>query len=109
MWLLTNFQYLWLAAAFAVSKPFRQPQWTNVPFSLLWAALLSFSVVLLFTESPGLLGFLQLIDLPDFNFRWCIATLALLSGLASASLVRLSREGGRGSAAELGGQIERVM
>lgn len=86
VWLMANFQYLWLAAAFAVSKPFRQPQWTNVPFSALWLGLLACSVALMFTESKSMQGFLQLIQLPDRNFRWCIATLALLSGLASASL-----------------------
>ena len=83
LWLLTNFQYLWLAAALAVSKPFRQPQWTNVPFSALWVALTAISWALVFTRSPSVLGLLQMIDFPDYNFRWCIATLALLSGLAT--------------------------
>ena len=83
LWLLTNFQYLALASALAVAKPFRQPQWTNVPFTALWLGLLACTVALVFTSSPRVLGLLQLIDLPDYNFRWCIFSLALLSSLAT--------------------------
>lgn len=83
LWHLANAQYLWLAAAFAISRPFRQPQWTNVPFSCVWLCLLGCTVAMLFSGSRFVNNTFDLIPLPDYNFRWAIACLALLSGLAS--------------------------
>jgi magnesium-transporting ATPase (P-type) len=87
LWHLANFQYLWLAVALAISRPFRQPQWTNIPFSVCWLALLGCTVALLFAPSGTWTEhFFELIPLPDFNFRWAILCLALLSGLTSFGL-----------------------
>jgi magnesium-transporting ATPase (P-type) len=86
LWHLSNFQYLWLAAALAIGRPFRQPQWTNVPFSVLWLLLLLATVALLFSGARGTAAFFELIPLPDYNFRWAVATLSLLSGLSSFAL-----------------------
>lgn len=86
LWHLSNFQYLWLAAALAIGRPFRQPQWTNVPFSVLWLLLLLATIALLFSGARGAADYFELIPLPDYNFRWAVATLSLLSGLSSFAL-----------------------
>lgn len=41
IWVLSNLQLLALAHVFAVSRPFRAPQWSNVPFTLVWCAFSS--------------------------------------------------------------------
>lgn len=38
IWTLSNLQLLALAHVFAVSRPFRAPQWSNVPFTIVWCA-----------------------------------------------------------------------
>jgi len=107
LWHLANAQYLWLAAAFAISRPFRQPQWTNVPFSLVWLTLLGLTVAMLFSGSRKLDAWIELIPLPDQNFRWAVACLAMLSGLCTFGLeaaideAQLANIGGRGAAALL--------
>ena len=83
VWLLANAQYLWLAAALAISRPFRQPQYTNLPFTVCWLVLLACTVALIFSGSRFVLGTFDLIALPDANFRWAIMTMALLSGLCT--------------------------
>ena len=83
LWHLANTQYLALAACLAVSAPFRQPQWTNVPFSALWLALLAGTLAFLFSNAPALNAAFELIPLPDYNFRFTIAFFSLLSGLCS--------------------------
>ena len=107
LWHLANAQYLWLAAAFAISRPFRQPQWTNVPFSLTWLTLLALTIAMLFSGSRKLDAWIELIPLPDFNFRWAIACLSMLSGLCTFSLeaaieeIQLANSAGAGAAALL--------
>ena len=107
LWHLANMQYLWLAAAFAISRPFRQPQWTNIPFSLTWLTLLGLSIAMLFSGSRKLNGWIELIPLPDPNFRWAIACLAMLSGLCTFGLeaaieeTQLANAAGSGPAAVL--------
>ena len=83
LWLLSNAQYLWLAAALAISRPFRQPQYTNLSFTVCWLGLLACTVALIFSGSRFVLGTFDLIALPDANFRWAVMTLALLSGLCT--------------------------
>jgi predicted P-type ATPase len=63
LWHLANFQYIWLAASLAVSRPFRQPQWTNLPFSMLWLTLLLANVALLFCGSPAIDAFFECVDM----------------------------------------------
>lgn len=102
LWHLSNAQYLWLAAALAVSRPFRQPQWTNLPFSALWLALLAATVALLFSGAHGIDAAFQLIPLPDYNFRWAIACLALLSALCTFGLEAALEEMQLANAAQRG-------
>ena len=83
LWLLSNAQYLWLAAALAISRPFRQPQYTNLSFTACWLGLLACTVALIFSGSRFVLGTFDLIQMPDANFRWAIMTLSLLSGLCT--------------------------
>jgi predicted P-type ATPase len=86
LWQLANTQYLCLAACFAMSAPFRQPQWTNAPFSLYWLGALGATVAFMFADSRALEDAFELIRLPDYNFRWAIACLSLLSALCSFGL-----------------------
>ncbi len=83
LWHLSNTQYLALAAALAISRPFRQPQWTNLPFSVTWLALLAVTVAFMFCGTRGVDNAFELIPLPDTNFRWAIACLSMLSGLCT--------------------------
>ena len=107
VWHLANVQYLALAAALAVSRPFRQPQWTNVPFTALWLLLLAATVAMMFTRSRLVARILELIPLPDDTFRWAIACLALLSALCTFGIqaaieeTQLANEAKRGPAALL--------
>jgi predicted P-type ATPase len=107
LWHLANTQYLALAAAFAIAAPFRQPQWTNVPFSLCWLALLAVTVAYMFADSRALEGAFELIPLPDYNFRWAIACLSLLSALcsfgweAALEVLQVANQAQRGPAAAL--------
>ena len=102
LWHLANTQYLWLAAAFAISRPFRQPQWTNVPFGLVWLTLLGLTVAMLFCGARKLDAWIELIPLPDYNFRWAIACLAMLSGLCTFGLEAAIEEAQLANAADSG-------
>ena len=107
LWHLANFQYLHLVAAFGMARPFRLPQWTNAPFTLLMASLIATSAALLFVPSSTTDAFFLLVPLPDYNFRFAIAFLVLLGAgfafaLESAIEAALEEDAaGRGPAAVL--------
>jgi len=78
-----------------------------VPLSLVWLALLGLTVALLFSGAHRLDTWIDLIPLPDYNFRWAIACLAMLSGLCTFGLeaaieeAQLANSAGGGAAALL--------
>lgn len=102
IWTLSNLQLLALAHVFAVSRPFRAPQWSNTPFTLVWLALIGFSAYLVLGPEPWAVRVFELLPFPDPEFNWACAGMCAGSYAASsafeaavASLREWRKSGGR--------------
>ena len=65
LFLISNFQYLATCLAFSVSKPFRQPIWSNLPFFLSSCALALLATLFVFLPDDNYLG--AIFDLLPFS------------------------------------------
>lgn len=56
IFMISNFQYITACLAFSVSKPFRQPVWTNVPFIICVILLVMFDTILVLAADNSLIS-----------------------------------------------------
>jgi cation-transporting ATPase 13A2 len=90
LFLISSFQYIFVAAIFCVGPPYRQPVHTNTLFLLTLVALGTFSLYTLFVTGGPVFKLLQLIHLPrEFHLELSLLVVAniVLSYLFEKHLV----------------------
>eukprot|EP00056_Hartaetosiga_gracilis_P011058 m.165477 g.165477 ORF g.165477 m.165477 type:complete len:259 (-) comp13438_c0_seq8:2282-3058(-) len=72
VFLVANFQYLWAAIAFSVSKSYRRPIYTNSIFVLNIVVLLALSAIILFIQRGFLGKVFELEVIPTHNTSYIV-------------------------------------
>eukprot|EP00736_Rhodelphis_marinus_P001278 Rmarinus@m.10742 len=83
--LFSNFQYVFVALAFSIGRPFRQPVYKNVPYSLMLVGALVLSCVFLLSDAKWIKDLFELVDIPENKFRMELFAVALANGLVTVA------------------------
>ena len=80
MFLVTLYQYLVVAMAFSISKPFRQPIYTNLWFTLSLVLLLAFSMYITLATEGWVEEAFEIMPV-SMEFRLCLLVVAFINGV----------------------------
>lgn len=89
IFLVSNFQYVWVSLAFSIAKPFRAPLYTNISYIIIVCALLGFNTFLTLHPSGWFANVLELMYLPSMSFRLWLLAIAVGNFLISYLLEQL--------------------
>ncbi|EGD74948.1 hypothetical protein PTSG_07173 [Salpingoeca rosetta] len=89
VFLVANFQYVWVSIAFSISKPFRAGLASNLWYLGVVVVLLALDAFLVLHPSGWLADVLQIVHLPSPRFRLWLLALAVGNFIVSYSLERL--------------------
>ena len=80
---VTLYQYLTTCVAFSISKPFRQPIYTNLYFTLTLIVLLGINIFMTLDNADWLLDLMNLEKDTTLDFRLSILLIAFVNGVAT--------------------------
>jgi magnesium-transporting ATPase (P-type) len=83
LFLFANFQYLCTCVAFSISKPFRQPLYTNYAFSIALLVLTIFTVIIALADFPWMLEVFQIMPNISLEFKVILVIIAIGNSLAT--------------------------
>jgi cation-transporting P-type ATPase 13A2 len=87
---IANFQYIITCMVFSISKPFRQPLYTNVWFALSLVILLGFDVYIVVSDDSFITSLMSLIEEGiELNYRFFILLVVVANYLASYMFEKL--------------------
>jgi magnesium-transporting ATPase (P-type) len=87
---IANFQYIITCMVFSISKPFRQPLYTNVWFALSLVILLGFDIYIVVSDDSFITSFMNLIEEGiELNFRFFILLVVVANALVSYMFEKL--------------------
>eukprot|EP00045_Choanoeca_perplexa_P013062 m.145896 g.145896 ORF g.145896 m.145896 type:complete len:1212 (+) comp16226_c0_seq2:210-3845(+) len=88
VFLFSTYQYVAVAIAFTLGKPYRAPVLTNRRFVICVLVLLALNTVFVLTPTPFIRTTLELMQIPDDKFSVTLVVLAVGVGLASFIIER---------------------
>lgn len=83
LFLFANFQYLVTCVAFSISKPFRQPLYSNFIFSVSLMVLLAFSIILVLSHWGWIYSVFGIMDDITLEFKVILLIVAVANSLAT--------------------------
>eukprot|EP00048_Salpingoeca_helianthica_P023068 m.22053 g.22053 ORF g.22053 m.22053 type:complete len:1155 (-) comp8219_c0_seq1:45-3509(-) len=83
LFLFANFQYIFLALAFTLNYPFRQPIYYNVLFVVVISIIFAFNAYITLKQDHWIANPLKLVELPSTTFRVALFFIALCNGLVT--------------------------
>jgi soluble P-type ATPase len=112
LWLMCNFQYLFMIVTFAAGPPFRKPFYTNLAFVVIFVILFVCTCLILLLAGGWVETFFELVGFPaEGQFKWKLFGLCLCSGATSFlyefCIARLDAYLSRDTEAEANGRPKR--
>ncbi|KAF8313138.1 Ca-transporting ATPase [Clavulina sp. PMI_390] len=89
LFLISSFQYVFVAAVFSIGPPYRLPMWTNHLLMISISALTVFSIWVLLTPPAGLARLLDIMPIP-MSARMVLLLAAGINAILCAGLERWS-------------------
>lgn len=87
---IANFQYIITCMVFSISKPFRQPLYTNAWFALSLALLLGFDVYIVLSDDSFITNLMTLIEEGiEINYRFFILLVVVANAIVSYMFEKL--------------------
>ncbi len=87
--MVSNFQYLITCMVFSISKPFRQPLYTNLWFTLSLVILFSLNLYCIISSDPFITSLLDLEEDVSLNFRIQALLVVVLNSLLTYAYERI--------------------
>lgn len=81
--LLTIYQYLVVCMVFSLSKPFRQPLYTNFPFSVSLIILLVFNTYIVLSSDSFITGLIDLMPGVSLTYRLSVLVIVAINSIFS--------------------------
>lgn len=81
LFLITIYQYLVVAMAFSISKPFRQPIYTNLWFTLSLLILFVFSIYITIADDNWIHSMFDIMNGINYEFRLSVLIIAFINGV----------------------------
>jgi cation-transporting P-type ATPase 13A2 len=87
---IANFQYIITCMVFSISKPFRQPLYTNVWFALSLVILLGFDVYIVLSDDSFITSLMNLVEEGiELNYRFFILLVVVANAFTSYMFEKL--------------------
>ena len=86
---ISIFQYLVICMVFSISKPFRQPLYTNLFFTISLIVLIAFSLYIVLSQDAWVLSWFEIENNISENYRLIIVVAITLNSILSYLFERI--------------------